>query len=185
MKYLPRIAIVSVVAVALTSIVWSAKPAVGDLAPAFSLRTLDDKVVELEALAAKQPIVLVVLRGWPGYQCPICTRQVYDYLTKAAEFAAKGARVIMVYPGPSKELKAHAEEFLTNKDWPRDFLYVIDPDYTFTNAYGLRWDAEKESVYPATFIIDRARRVRFAHVSKDHGNRLSAADALAQLDAVK
>ncbi len=161
------------------------EPHVGDLAPAFSLRTLDDKIVELDALASKQPVVLVVLRGWPGYQCPICTRQVHDYVTRAAEFAAKGARVIMVYPGPAKELKTHAKEFLANKEWPRDFLYVLDPDYAFTNAYGLRWDAEKETAYPSTFIIDRTRRVRFAHVSKSHGNRLSARDALAQLDALE
>lgn len=185
MQYLTRLAISTVVVVALTSVGWAATPQAGDLAPAFSLRTLDDKVVKLDELAATQPVVLVVLRGWPGYQCPICSRQVHDFVTKAAEFAARNARVVMVYPGPSKELKAHAEEFLANKEWPRDFIYLLDPDYAFTNAYGLRWNAEKETAYPSTVIIDRSRRVRFAHVSKGHGNRLSAADALRQLDALK
>ena len=160
-------------------------PESGDLAPHFSLRALDGKVVELDKLTALQPVVLVVLRGFPGYQCPVCTRQVNEFITKSADFAAKGARVVMVYPGPSRELQARATEFLSNKQWPAEFLYVIDPDYVFTHAYGLRWDAPKETAYPSTFIIDRERRVRFAHVSKTHGNRVKAADALAQLEALK
>jgi peroxiredoxin len=158
-------------------------PQVGDAAPNFTLRTLDDKPVKLKTLTAKRPVVLVVLRGWIGAQCPICSRQVNDYMTKAAEFAAKNVQVLMVYPGPSDQLKAHAREFLTNKDWPADFLYVIDPDYSFTNAYGLRWEAPRETAYPSTFIIDRDGRVRFAHVSKTHGNRVSAAAALEALSA--
>ncbi|MGH7959038.1 MAG: redoxin family protein, partial [Opitutaceae bacterium] len=93
--------------------------------------------------------MLVVPRGWIGAQCPICSRQVNDYMTKATEFAAKNVQVLMVYPGPADQLKAHAHEFLANKDWPADFLYVIDPDYSFTNAYGLRWEAPKETAYPS------------------------------------
>lgn len=160
-------------------------PQTGELAPNFSLKTLDDKVVELKTLTAKHPVLLIVLRGWPGYQCPICSRQVNDYVGKAADFAAQGVQVLMVYPGPADQLKTHAQEFLASKEWPADFLYVIDPDYTFTNAYGLRWDAPKETAYPSTFIIDRQGRVRFAHVSKSHGDRVDAAAAKAALSVLE
>ena len=163
----------------------AATPQTGALAPDFSLQTLDGKVVELKALRAKSPVLLVVLRGWPGYQCPICSRQVNDYIGKAAEFTAQGVQVLMVYPGPADELKEHVREFLTNRQWPAGFLYVLDPDYAFTNAYGLRWEAPKETAYPSTFVIDREGRVRFAHVSKTHGDRVSAADALEALAALK
>src|SRR3954468_12392231 len=64
----------------------AATPQVGDTAPDFTLRTLDDRAVELKALAEKSPVVLVVLRGWPGYQCPMCTKQVHDLTAHAAEF---------------------------------------------------------------------------------------------------
>jgi peroxiredoxin len=177
--------IAAIIALSVLNVGRAGTPHVGEMAPNFSLRTLDNKVVELKALTSERPVVLVVLRGWPGYQCPICSRQVNDYMTKASDFSAKGARVLMVYPGPADQLKAHAQEFLANKDWPADFLYVIDPDYTFTNAYGLRWDAPKETAYPATFIIDRERRVRFAHVSTTHGNRLDAAAALKAIEELK
>ena len=88
-----------------------------------------------EATPAPSPVS--TRDGWPGYQCPIWSRQVNDYIGKAAEFAKSGAQVLMVYPGPADQLKAHAAEFLTNRQWPANFLHVLDPDYAFTNAYGL------------------------------------------------
>jgi thioredoxin-dependent peroxiredoxin len=156
-------------------------PKAGDAAPNFVVRTLDDKPVELHQLTAKSPVLLVVLRGWPGYQCPLCTRQVQDYITNVGQFRERGARVLMVYPGPAEQLKEHAREFLANKDWPPEFLFAIDPDYAVTKAYGLRWDAKKETAYPSTFIVDQGGRVRFAYISKSHGDRVSAARALTEL----
>src|SRR5262245_42338605 len=156
-------------------------PKVGELAPNFMLMKLDNNGVELKPLVEEGPVVLVVLRGWPGYQCPMCTRQVQDFAAKADQFAERKAKVVMVYPGPAEALKAHAQEFLQNKAWPADFILGLDPDYAFTNAYGLRWEAKGETAYPATFVIARGGAIRFAHVSRSHGNRLSAAQAIAEL----
>ena len=73
----------------------AAEPAkVGDTAPDFTLNTLDGKAVKLSAENAREPVVLVMLRGWPGYQCPLCTRQVHDFVANADSFAGK-ARVMM------------------------------------------------------------------------------------------
>src|ERR1700760_4077185 len=55
-------------------------PKVGDRASDFSLKTLDNQTVRLSDLTVKSPVVLVVLRGWPGYQCPSCTKQAHDYV---------------------------------------------------------------------------------------------------------
>src|ERR1041385_9556942 len=82
-------------------------PKVGDAAPDFTLNTLDGKTVALKDETAKQPVVLVVLRGWPGYQCPLCTRQVHAFVAEADAFRARGAQVLMVYPGPADQLRAH------------------------------------------------------------------------------
>lgn len=158
-----------------------ATPKVGGPAPNFVLQTLDQKPVELNVLTAKTPVVLVVLRGWPGYQCPLCTKQVQDFVSRAPDFRARGVQVLMVYPGPAEKLAEHAQEFLGNKQWPEEFLFALDPDYELTRKYGLRWEAKKETAYPSTFIIDREGKVRFAYVSKSHGDRVSAARALAEL----
>jgi len=44
--------------------------------PDFKLSTPEGKTVQLSEVEAKGPVVLVVLRGYPGYQCPYCNRQV-------------------------------------------------------------------------------------------------------------
>jgi peroxiredoxin len=152
----------------------AAPPKTGDKAPDFTLKTLDDQTVRLTDLTATSKVVLVVLRGWPGYQCPLCTRQVQDYIASASGFATAKARVVMVYPGPADDLKAHAAEFLQNKQWPKAFVYVTDPGFTMVNAYGLRWDAPGETAYPSTFVLDRKGVVRFAKISHSHGDRTTA-----------
>jgi peroxiredoxin len=158
-----------------------AAPMQGELAPAFRLRTIAGEAVELATFTAKSPVVLVVLRGFPGYQCPWCTRQVNEFAGKAREFAATGARVLMVYPGPVAGLEQHAREFLENKAWPAEFVLLVDPDYAFTQAYGLRWDAPNETAYPATFVIGQDGRVQWAKISRTHGDRAPATEVLAHL----
>lgn len=160
-------------------------PQVGDTAPSFSLHALNGDAVELSALLQRTPVLLVVLRGWPGYQCPICTKQVREFTRRAADFAPERVQVVMVYPGPAKDLEAHAQEFLHDKEWPPEFRFVIDPDYTFTSRYGLRWDAKNETAYPSTFVIQQDGRVSFAHISHSHGDRVNVSAALKALNATK
>lgn len=153
-------------------------PGVGEKAPDFTLATLQGKKITLSARTAKTPVVLVVLRGYPGYQCPLCNLQVQDFLKNAARFAQAGVHVLLVYPGPGEKLDERAKEFLKDKPLPEHFDLVLDPDYEFTNLYGLRWDAPKETAYPATFLLDQTGTVFFAKVSKTHGGRTNAAELL-------
>ncbi|HEY5042520.1 MAG TPA: peroxiredoxin family protein [Verrucomicrobiae bacterium] len=158
-------------------------PKVGDKIPDFTLKTLDDQTVQMSELTAKGDVVLVVLRGWPGYQCPICDTQVHDFIASQKGFADAKAQLVFVYPGPAADLKAHAEEFKTwkGKEWPKDYLYVLDPDYAMVTAYGLRWDAPRETAYPSTFVMDKTGVVRFAKTSHTHGDRTKAADVLIEV----
>lgn len=159
----------------------SPRPAVGEKARDFALNTLDGKTIRLMDLTKQGPVVLVVLRGWVGYQCPICTRQVADLLSRSKRFAAAGARVVLVYPGPSDGLKAHAQQFISGKGLPANFSFVLDPKLKLVTDWGLRWDAPRETAYPSTFVIDSNRTVRFAKVSKTHAGRASASEILAAL----
>jgi len=153
-------------------------PMVGDKAPDFALSTVQGKNSRLSEVAAKGPVVLVVLRGYPGYQCPYCNRQVQDFISKSRGFIDAGARVLLVYPGPPDNLAAKATEFTTGKMLPDNFDLLIDPGYEFTNLYGLRWDAPHETAYPSTFLIDRHGVVFFSKIVKEHGGRTTAAEIL-------
>ncbi|MGJ5816569.1 peroxiredoxin family protein [Paludibaculum fermentans] len=153
-------------------------PAVGQAAPDFSLKSLSGEMVRLSSVTQKSGVVLVVLRGYPGYQCPLCNRQVQDYVHHAQGFSDAGVRVLLVYPGPAAEVEPRAREFASDKKLPGHFELLLDPDYQFTLAYDLRWAAKGETAYPSTFIIDRMRQVSFAKVSTTHGGRTTAAEIL-------
>lgn len=147
-------------------------PAVGQVSPVFALDELQSgKSISLEAELKEGPVVLVVLRGYPGYQCPICSRQVGGLIQSEAAIAQAGARVILVYPGARDQLATRAKEFFQKHQLPENFQVVTDPDYKFTNLYHLRWDAPRETAYPSTFVVGKDGKVVFAQVSRTHGNR--------------
>ena len=161
------------------------QPGVGDLAKDFKLYTLDNQTVELANLRQSGPVVLVVLRGWVGYQCPICNRQVGDLIAHGQELTATGASVVLVYPGPAHNLESHAEDFITGKTLPEHFYFVIDPMMAFVSDYGLRWNARRENAYPATFVIAADGKIVFEKISRTHGNRATATQILAALATTK
>lgn len=157
-------------------------PAIGAQAPVFALRTLSGRPVHMSHMLGGGPLVLIVLRGYPGYQCPFCQRQVHDFILHAREFAERNAKVLLVYPGPTENLNERAKEFLaTESQMPKNIVLVVDPNYAVTNLYGLRWDAPHETAYPSTFILDGSGRILFEKISHSHGDRLSADEALEHL----
>ena len=159
-------------------LVAAAPPSVGEKAPDFALSTPEGKRVRFSELVSKGPVVLVVLRGYPGYQCPYCNRQVQDFIQKSQGFADAGAHVVLIYPGPPQDLGARANEFLADKKLPTNLDLLVDPGYTFTNLYGLRWNAAQETAYPSTFLVDQQGVVFFSKIVKEHGGRTTAAEIL-------
>jgi peroxiredoxin len=153
-----------------------APPAVGDQAADFSLNTLDGKTVHLADLLKTGPVILIELRGWVGYQCPICNRQVGEFISNSKDVLATGARVVMVY-----QLKDRAAEFISGKTLPDSYFFVIDPDMKFVSDWHLRWDKPGETAYPSTFVIDSKGIIRFVKISHSHGDRATSAEVLKAL----
>src|SRR5579862_388340 len=159
-------------------------PTVGAKAPDFTLSTPSGKAIRMSGVQQGHDLVLVVLRGFPGYQCPYCMRQVHDFVEHASDFAARNTTVLLVYPGPPADLDQHAKDFLEKQpELPSNVVLVTDPDYSVTNLYGLRWDAPNETAYPSTFIVDKKGMITFEKISHTHGDRMSAQDALDHLSA--
>ncbi len=160
-----------------------ARPAVGETAPSFALKDLDGKTHSLRRLSADGPVVLVVLRGYIGKQCPLCTRQVGGLLSEAEAFEQRGARVVFIYPGPAEDLNNYARAFIAGSNLPGHYSLLVDPDFELTNRYGIRWDKGTNTAYPATFVIGQGdREVRFAKVSNSPAGRATPAEVLAVLD---
>jgi thioredoxin-dependent peroxiredoxin len=161
----------------------SAPPKPGDQAPDFELVSLSGKKVRLSTVARQGSVVVIVLRGYPGYQCPICSRQVRQFAERGKDFESARAEVLMIYPGPAYNLKERAAEFVRGRDLPDNFDLLLDPDFAFTNAWRLRWNAPRETAYPSTFVLGRDRKVRFAKISKSHGGRAAVNEVIAVLNA--
>lgn len=157
------------------------RPKTGESAPDFELERIDGETVRLAKLTKEGPVVVVVLRGFPGYQCPVCSGQVGQLLGAAKKLENAKAQVLLIYPGPADDLRAHAEEFIKGKTLPANFHLLIDPDYSFTEKYALRWEADGETAYPSTFVVDQKGVVRYAKISESHGGRANAADVLKAL----
>jgi thioredoxin-dependent peroxiredoxin len=180
----PILALVAVCLALFSRNVVAQTPAVGAKAPDFTLSTPTGKSVQMSKELGGHGLVLVVLRGYPGYQCPYCVKQVHDFIEHAADFEARKTRVLLVYPGPPAALDGHAREFLAKQpELPAGITLVTDPDYKVTNLYGLRWDAPQETAYPSTFVLDSNGMIAFEKISRGHGDRLSAKDALNHLAA--
>jgi thioredoxin-dependent peroxiredoxin len=164
--------------------VFAETPPVGAKAPDFTLSTPSGKAIRMSDVRPGHDLVLVVLRGFPGYQCPFCMKQVHDFVEHASGFAAKDTAVLLVYPGPPADLNQHANDFLAKQPkLPSNVVLVTDPDYAVTNLYGLRWNAPNETAYPSTFILDKKGIIVFEKISHTHGDRMSAQDALDHLSA--
>lgn len=158
-------------------------PKVEERAKDFELKSITGDKVALSDVAAQQPVVLIVLRGYPGYQCPACNQQVVQFLEKAEKFKTAGVQVLIVYPGPARDLDKHAKELVRDKTIPDHFQLLLDPDYSFTKAYHLRWNARNETAYPATFVIQKDLQITYAKVSKTHGGRTNPDEVLKALAA--
>lgn len=87
-------------------------PGVGSKAPDFSLSTPTGTSIRMATVQNDKSLVLVVLRGFPGYQCPYCQKQVHDFVEHASAFEVRKTTVLLVYPGPPADLDQHANEFL-------------------------------------------------------------------------
>jgi peroxiredoxin len=183
MSFIRKLAVLTLaVSTVLGATLRAETPAVGNKAPDFTLNTPTGTPVQLSKDFHQASTVLIVLRGYPGYQCPFCQKQLHDYIEHAAEFAAKKTKVVLVYPGPPADLDQRAQEALAKQaNLPSNITLVIDPDYKVTNLYGLRWDAPHETAYPSTFVLDRNGKIVFEKISHTHGDRTSAQDVLAKL----
>lgn len=156
----------------------------GNTAIDFSLKTIGGEEVKLSEINKYRAVVLVILRGYPEYQCPICSRQVGSLLGESGMFDELDANLLLVYPGASQQLQEHATEFTEEFKFPENFYFVLDPDYSMINKYGLRWDAPKETAYPSTFVIDNNGKIIYSKISMKHGGRAKTNDVLEVLESL-
>ena len=135
----------------------SARLAVGDKAPAFSLPDADGKTVKLSDFKGRKVIVYF----YPAASTPGCTKQACDFRDSLAELNGAGIDVIGISPDkPEKLAKFRDAEKLT-------FPLLSDPDKTVLTAWGTFGEKKMygktvQGVIRSTFVVDEKGKIEVA-----------------------
>jgi peroxiredoxin len=167
---------------------------VGASAPLFTLPDARGGEVALADLLADGPVVLVFYRGaW----CPYCNLQLAAFQGALDEIRAAGAELVAVSPQtPDQSLTLAEQRSLA-------FPVLSDAGNSVARAYGLVFSSSAEATAtlhdlgvelsdyngddtntlpaPATFVIERGGRIRFASVTGDYRWRVGPEEVLAAL----
>ena len=135
----------------------SARLAVGDKAPAFSLPDADGNIVKLSDFKGRKVIVYF----YPAASTPGCTKQACDFRDSLAELNGAGLDVIGISPDkPEKLAKFRDAEGLT-------FPLLSDPDKSVLGAWGAFGEKKMygktvQGVIRSTFVVDETGKIEVA-----------------------
>jgi peroxiredoxin Q/BCP len=133
-------------------------PAVGDVAPGFTLPDADGREVSLADFHGRR----VVVYFYPAASTPGCTTQACDFRDSLASLAAADVAVVGISPDPPEKLRRFREE----QSLP--FPLLSDPDHRVLEAYRA-WGEKKlygktsVGVIRSTYVVGPDGRVEHAY----------------------
>ncbi|MCZ8511605.1 peroxiredoxin-like family protein [Paenibacillus filicis] len=157
---------------------------VGEQAPDFTLKDATGASISLYEELKKGPVILTFYRGaW----CPYCNLELNAYQRVLKDIKATGGQLIAVSPQtPDASLTMKEKNEL-------EFLVLSDPDGIVAGNYNLVFKLPDyiieiykgfgldipghngndtwELPVPATYVIDRSGKIRFASVDPDYTKR--------------
>ena len=160
--------------------------AVGDIAPAFKGQDAAGRSVELAQLLKKGPVVLYFYRGqW----CPYCNKELSQLQDSLQTLTSKGAQLVVITPETQTNIdKTVAKTKLS-------IPIVHDQDFAIMKAYKTAFTVDDATVQkyqdhgidlkgssgtdvavlpvPATYVIGRDGRIKYAYFNPDYRHRAS------------
>lgn len=158
------------------------QPDIGQRAPEFELPLVgQNKFLNLRDEYRDGPVVVIVLRGYPGFQCPTCKSQFNAVVNRARALSSETKCVVLVYPGEAEHLEKNSKRFLGSRKLPDPIRLVRDDDMQMVDDWGIRWQARNQTAYPATFVIDQNGRIAWKKVSSSSAGRSTVEEILREL----
>jgi len=165
---------------------------IGEKVPAASLLNAKGEKVDLLALMAAKPTVLIFYRG--GW-CPYCNQHLSQIGEAEAKILAMGYQIIAISPDqPAKLLETSGKQKLS-------YTLLSDSSSTLSKAMGLAYQApnhylkiiseasngvNKESLpVPALFLIITYGEIEFEYIQPNFKIRMSSKMLLAVLASVR
>ena len=146
-------------------------PALGSVAPTFTLVNQDGKSVSLESFRGKN----VVVYFYPRAMTPGCTVQACGLRDKKTDLAANGIVVLGISPDAPKALKKFQERDGLNFD------LLSDADHKVAEAYG-SWGQKQfmgktfDGILRQSFLLDKEGRI--VHIISKVDTKAHAEDVI-------
>ena len=169
--------------------------AVGNIAPVFSTRDVEGRLVTLEQLTQQGPVVILFYRGqW----CPVCSNYLNNFNDSISLIRERGATVIAISP----ETQQNAEK--TRQGTNSNFSFIADTSLGILRSYDvlfnvtgkyqamiknfLRTDIAKNNgrteamlPVPATYIVNGDGKITFKQFDYNYKKRASVKSILDHL----
>ena len=168
---------------------------VGDLAPDVTLADASGAPVKLSDLWHGGPLVVIFYRG--GW-CSYCNLQLHAWQQHASELKRLGAALVAISPQtPDHSLDTIERNALA-------YTVLSDSRLDAANGFGIAFTLPPELIdlyasagtdipvlngnaqwvlpIPATYVIDRTGRIRFAHVEMDYRERIDPQSVIAIIE---
>ena len=158
----------------MTATAHSMGPRIGDLAPGFSLPSTAGTDVDLLSFRGKRNVLLAFI---PLAFTSTCTAEVCAFSEDFDTFVRANTTVLPISVDSVPTLKEYKAKYGIKLDLLADFKREV------SRAYGVLNDAKFYS-NRAYFLIDRAGRVRWAHVETDNKQRRDDAELLREIEAL-
>ena len=146
-------------------------PAIGELAPDFTLPATSGQPVTLSSFRGKQNVLLAF---FPAAFTSVCTTEMCSFRDDYDAFTGTD---VVVFP-VSVDNTPSLLEFKKKYDMPVDLLSDLKREVA--TAYGVLIP-ERFVANRAYFLIDKAGTVRWAHVEEHPGHRRQNAEILAEI----
>ncbi len=175
----------------------------GEMAPAFTVRTVDDEPFEFDPENLDSPTVLITFRG--GW-CPFCNMHLSELRNVVPELKEKGVDVYFL-SGDRPELLYASLKLETQEDIEGlGYTILSDANIEAARALGIAFRASDSTIasrekrgqdidgssmrnfgvlpVPAVYVIDTSGKVAFSFVEPDYKVRLPAGELLEAASAV-
>ncbi|MCU0650060.1 MAG: redoxin domain-containing protein [Gemmatimonadaceae bacterium] len=146
-------------------------PAIGSMAPDFTLSSTSGASVTLSSFRGQQHVLLAF---FPFAFTRVCTAEVCAFGDDYGQFAEQGVAVLPISTDAVPSLKAFKEQSHTSVDLLSDFKRQASA------AFGVL-DTDGFFAKRAYVLIDKAGTVRWTHVEQSLGDRRDNAELLAEI----
>lgn len=127
----------------------------GKPAPHFELADSAGTTWNFKRLCADGPVVVIF---YYGFHCSHCATQLFDVNRDLPCFDEIGAQVVAISADPPELTRQRLQKY-----GPFAFPLLADPGNKAAHAYGV-FKPETNSLRHGTFLVDRARIVRWVNV---------------------